>query len=176
MVVPEAGETSSTNPPTPDHRVVDACDTINPARLLGVVAAMQRQINEPPEEQLQDLKRFEAQLARSITPAGVVLQGEEKQTVEVVARVVHSVLQQPDIDEGVKRRLWRLTPPLVMLALQDDDYLQTELEAARHRGEAEIEELLQHVLQAQPRGRRHTVAEGGAFFRLAKRQRASARN
>lgn len=130
--VAEAGETSSTNPPTLGHRAIDASDMVDPARLLGAVAAMQRQINEPLEEQLQDLKRFEAQLARSITPAGVVLQGAEKQTVEVVARVVHSVFQQPDIDEGVKRRLWRLTPPLVMLALQNDEYLQTELGAARH--------------------------------------------
>ncbi|MFT5448794.1 MAG: diguanylate cyclase (GGDEF)-like protein [Gammaproteobacteria bacterium] len=132
VVVPEAGEIHSTNSATSDHRAADAYDTIAPARLLGAVATMQRQINEPPEVQFQDLKRFEAQLARSITPAGVELQGEEKQTVEVVARVVHAVLQQPDIEEGVKRRLWRLTPPLVMLALQDDDYLQTELGAARH--------------------------------------------
>lgn len=130
--VPQGGETSSINPPTHDNLVADACVTIDPARLLSAVCAIQRQINGLPEEQLRDLKRFEAQLVRSITPTGVALQSEKKQTVEVIARVVHSVLQQPDIDEGVKRRLWRLTPPLLMLALQDDDYLQTELGAARH--------------------------------------------
>jgi diguanylate cyclase (GGDEF)-like protein len=132
QVVRDAGESASAHPPTRDRGAIDTSETVDPARLLGVVAAMQRQIEEPPEEQLQDLKRFEAQLAQSITPVGVVLQGEEQRTVEVVARVVHTVLQQPDIDEGVKRRLWRLTPPLLMLALQDDDYLKTELDAARH--------------------------------------------
>ena len=32
--------------------------------------------------------------------------------LEVVARVVRAVLQQLDIDEGVKLRLWQLTPPM----------------------------------------------------------------
>jgi diguanylate cyclase (GGDEF)-like protein len=107
-------------------------DTVDPARLLGVLAGVQRHSDTAVGEEAIDAKDFEAQLAAAVAPPGVDLDADEKRTLAVVARLVHQVVEHPDVDEGLKRRLRRLAPPLLTLALQGDDYLEAELDSARH--------------------------------------------
>ena len=85
-----------------------------------------------PGEEAINVEDFEAQLAAVVAPSGVVLDAHEQQTLAVVARLVHEVVEHPDVASSVKRRLRRLAPPMLMLALQSDDYLQAELDSARH--------------------------------------------
>jgi diguanylate cyclase (GGDEF)-like protein len=108
-------------------------DTAEPSRLLGVLAGVQRSSGDDAvDEETVDAGDFASRLAQAVTPRGVTLQADEQHTVTVVAELVQRVVEQPNIDVAVKRRLWRLLPPFLMLALQDDGYLESELEAARH--------------------------------------------
>lgn len=107
-------------------------EMVDPARLLGALAGVQRQTVKSSGDKPIDAVEFESLLAAAVAPPGVVLESSEQHTLTVVARLVREVVEHPDVDAGVKRRLRRLAPPLLMLALQGDDYLEAELDAARH--------------------------------------------
>jgi diguanylate cyclase (GGDEF)-like protein len=107
-------------------------DTVDPARLLGVLASVQRHSDTAVGEEAIDVEDFEAQLAAAVAPPGVDLEADEQRTLAVVARLVHQVVEHPEVDEGVKRCLRRLAPPLLTLALQGENYLEAELDSARH--------------------------------------------
>ncbi len=105
----------------------------DPTRLLGVLASLSRNAeNSAAQEQQLNAESLETWLTESVTPAGVVLETHQRHTVAVIASLVEQIVEHPDVDDGVKRRLRKLAPPLLMLTLQGDDYLESELDTARH--------------------------------------------
>lgn len=107
-------------------------DSVEPVRLLGAIAAVERQMRFVSGERARNTEELERQLGEALTPPGVILGDEERLTVAAVASLLQHALEHPGVDAAVRARLWRLAPPLVLLALQDDDYLDLELQAARH--------------------------------------------
>ncbi len=101
----------------------------DPARVLGAMAGAQR---DAPPPALRGAAELEAHLARAVGASDLALHEAGRRTLAAVAALTQQFLDHPDIETGVKRRLRRLAPPLLLLALRDDDHLRLELEAARH--------------------------------------------
>jgi hypothetical protein len=109
-----------------------AADSVaDSTRVLGAMAGVARRELDSPLDGLDDL---EERLLETIAPyrTGDVLDEWEQRTVAAVSRLVRQIAEDPDVDSGLRRRLSRLAPPLLMLTLQDEKYLEAELLAARH--------------------------------------------
>ena len=104
----------------------------DPTRLLGALASVSRQAEDTTAQEELNAESLETWLMESVTPSGVVMEAHQRHTVAVIASLVAKIVEHPDVDDGVKRRLRKLAPPLLMLTLQGDDYLKSELDTARH--------------------------------------------
>ena len=117
----------------PDDEPETVHASVEPARLLGAIAAVERQMREVSTGRgLKALAGLEARLAAALRPPGAPLREPELRAIGAVAALLHQAFAQPGIDPAVRARLWKLAPALALLALQDDDQLDLVLQATRH--------------------------------------------
>ena len=72
---------------------------------------------------LDALAGLESRLASALTPPGVQLGEVERHTIGAIAAMLQQAFALPGIEPAVRARLWKLAPPLALLALQDDGQL-----------------------------------------------------
>jgi diguanylate cyclase (GGDEF)-like protein len=107
--------------------------SVEPVRLLGAITSIERQMLDMSTGRgLEGLAELEARLTAALTPPGKPLSEPKQRAVAAVAGLVHQAFAHPGIDPAVRARLWKLAPPLALIALQDDDQLDLVLQATRH--------------------------------------------
>jgi len=135
--VDEAGEEPTSHEVAGDDKAATLArearvQPVDPVRLKSVLDAVARArpMRGPPPA--ADAASLQAWLTQALGLEGSTIPDPTTETITVVSELVASLMGDRRLDDAVKARLGRLTPPMLALALQDDEYLAGELDAARH--------------------------------------------